>query len=194
MANIKLKEGIPGIVALFAFNPATSQALNGIAEALLRADNTIERHDRELIATYVSSLNRCEFCTKSHAAVVRGYYRKMGGKSIIDGEAIIQDALDNRTEESELISSKMKALLNIAAKVQQSGKHVDDESLELAREQGATDKEIHDTVLIAAAFCMFNRYVDGLDAPADISDEAYNAIGDMLVENGYTNSKPVEVL
>jgi alkylhydroperoxidase/carboxymuconolactone decarboxylase family protein YurZ len=67
------------------------------------------------------------------------------------------------------ISDKLKALLSIAGSVQQSGKAVGAEQIEAARRLGATDREIHDTVLIAAAFCMYNRYVDGLAtwAPQD---------------------------
>ncbi len=191
MSHIKLQRNLPGIVALFATNPATSAPMNALAEQLLRnQDNTLSREDRETIASYVSLRNGCHFCFNSHAAVVRSYYKKMGGKKIEDGVQVISD-LDGRVEESAVLSEKMKALLNIAGLVQVSGKDVSDDAVERARDLGATDKEIHDTVLIAAAFCMFNRYVDGLDAPSDLDDDTYNALGDMLTENGYVNSKPV---
>jgi len=89
--------------------------------------------------------------------------------------------------ESAGISAKLKALLQIAGKVQLGGKHVTEEDIAAAREQGATDLEIHDTVLIAAAFCMANRYVDGLGtwAPADLNIYRGNAAS--IVANGYVN-------
>ncbi|MEO7044410.1 MAG: carboxymuconolactone decarboxylase family protein, partial [Ferruginibacter sp.] len=61
------------------------------------------------------------------------------------------------------------------------------EQVELAKNLGATDKDIHDTVLIAAAFCMFNRYVDGLAAntPTDLS--TYPLRAKQIVERGYGN-------
>ena len=87
--------------------------------------------------------------------------------------------------ESADITDKLKALLRIAGKVQQSGKSVTTEDIENAKANGATDLEIHDTVLIAAAFCMFNRYVDGLAtyAPTDLS--SYPLRAQQVVEFGY---------
>ncbi len=85
------------------------------------------------------------------------------------------------------VSDKLKALLSIAASVQKGGKFVTSEQIEAAKELGATDKDIHDTVLIAAAFCMFNRYVDGLasDTPTDLS--SYPLRAQQIAEKGYGN-------
>jgi hypothetical protein len=83
-------------------------------------------------------------------------------------------------------------LLKIAAKVQSGGKNVSTADVELAREQGATDIEIHDTVLIAAAFCMFNRYVDGLATWQPDDDELYDKMGEQRAREGYL-TKPFKV-
>jgi alkylhydroperoxidase/carboxymuconolactone decarboxylase family protein YurZ len=83
------------------------------------------------------------------------------------------------------ISEKLKALLAIAGKVQQGGKSVTSDDIAQARQQGATDLEIHDTVLIAAAFCMFNRYVDGLATFAPQDPDFYRARGAYVAEKGY---------
>jgi len=90
--------------------------------------------------------------------------------------------------ESAAISEKMKALLAIAGKVQKGGKQVTSGDVERAREKGATDKEIHDTVLIAAAFCMYNRYVDGLATWAPTDPALYRENGKRLAESGYVHS------
>ncbi len=160
MAHIDLKNDLPGIRGLMAFRPETEAPLNLLAETLLHDDNnTLSRGERELIGAYVSYLNDCFFCQNVHGAMA-GHYL---GCSIDQIDRIKEDF---KTAE---LDDKMKALLSIAASVQKGGKHVTPEQIEEARKAGATDTEIHDTVLIAAAFCMFNRYVDGLAtwAPTD---------------------------
>jgi len=160
MAHIELNNDLPGIRGLMAYRPETEVPLNFLAETLLRDDNnTLSRGERELIGAYVSYLNDCFFCQNVHGAMA-GHYL---GCDIQQIDAIKQDF---KTTD---ISDKMKALLSIAASVQKGGKNVTSAQIEEARNNGATDVEIHDTVLIAAAFCMFNRYVDGLAtwAPAD---------------------------
>jgi uncharacterized peroxidase-related enzyme len=159
-AFIDLGNDLPGIRGPMAYNPATARPLNALAEILLRADdNTLSRGERELIGTYVSYLNDCFFCQNVHGGLAQHYL----GCDMPAIDAIKANPL------SAPISDKMKALLSIAASVQRSGKEVTAAQIEAARNLGATDREIHDTVLIAAAFCMYNRYVDGLGtwAPQD---------------------------
>ena len=180
MAHIKLPEGIPGIVGPMVFRPETAKPLNELAEVLLRGPNSLSRGDREMIATYVSSQNDCYFCQTIHGAVAAHH---LGGD-----EQLIKDMkLDF---EATAISAKLKALLTIAGQVQEGGKQVREQDVARAREQGATDKEIHDTVLIAAAFCMYNRYVDGLATWAPDDPDVYRENGKRLAEEGYLDSIP----
>jgi uncharacterized peroxidase-related enzyme len=178
MAHIQLPEGIPGILGPMAFSPETAKPLNALAEVLLRGPNTLTPAEREMIATYVSSQNDCYFCQNAHGAVAA--YR-LGGD-----EKLVNDVKVNF--ESAAVSGKMKSLLAIAGKVQKGGKQVTPEDVERARKQGATDKEIHDAVLIAAAFCMYNRYVDGLATWAPSDPEMYRQNGRRLAEEGYVVS------
>jgi uncharacterized peroxidase-related enzyme len=178
MPHIQLPEGIPGILGPMAFSPTTAKPLNELAEILLRGPNSLTRAEREMIATYVSSQNDCCFCQNAHAAVAAHH---LGGN-----EALVQEV--KRNFETSPISEKLKALLAIAGKVQTGGKQVGPSDVERAREQGATDKEIHDTVLIAAAFCMYNRYVDGLATWAPTGPEMYRENGKRLAERGYVHS------
>jgi uncharacterized peroxidase-related enzyme len=178
MAHIGLPEGIPGILGPMAFRPETAKPLNELAEILLRAPNSLSQADREMIATYVSAQNDCHFCQSAHGAVVAHY---LGGD-----ERLVNDTKLN--PEGAAISGKLKALLAIAGKVQKSGKLVSSEDVARARQLGATDKEIHDTVLIAAAFCMYNRYVDGLDTWAPNDPQMYRENGKRLVECGYVQT------
>jgi uncharacterized peroxidase-related enzyme len=178
MAHIRLPEGTPGILGPMAFSPETAEPLNGLAEVLLRGPNTLTPAERELIATYVSSQNDCYFCQSAHGAVAAHH---LGGN-----EKLVQEMkLDF---ESAAISDKLKALLAIAGKVQKGGKQVKSEDIARARQHGASDKEIHDTVLIAAAFCMYNRYVDGLATWAPDDPGLYRENGRRLAEEGYVNS------
>lgn len=174
MAHINVPEGVPGIRSLVMFRPETGKYLYDLAEELLRGESPLSQAERELIAAYVSKRNDCFFCMSSHAAAARCLYN--------DEEEIVDDVLNDM--EAANISSKMKALLHIAGKVQILGKEVSPEDIELARNEGATDKELHDTVLIAAAFCMFNRYVDGLASFTPTDPEAYKEMGKRMVQ-GY---------
>src|SRR6187455_2076394 len=140
MAHIQLPEGLPGIRGPMAFRPETAKPLNELAEVLMRSENSLTRGERELIATYVSSLNDCFFCQNAHGGIAQHYLQC--DISFIDRVKVDYQSTD--------LSDKLKALLSIAGSVQKGGKHVTTEQIEKARKLGATDREIHDTVLIAA--------------------------------------------
>jgi len=177
MPHINLPEGLPGIRGRMAFRPETAKSLNELAEALLRSENSLTRGERELIATYVSSLNDCFFCQNAHGGLAQHYLQC--DMSFIDDV--------KKDYGSTPISDKLKALLGIAGSVQKGGKHVTEDQVAKARNLGATDREIHDTVLIAAAFCMFNRYVDGLGTWAPQDRNIYVERGPRRAEEGYIN-------
>ena len=177
MAHIQVPEGAPGILGPMAISPESTKALRDLADVLLRGPNTLTPAEREMIATYVSSQNDCCFCQLSHGAAAAEH---LGG----DYELIDNVKRDYATAQ---ISDKLKSLLAIAGKVQKGGKHVTPQDVARAREHGATDKEIHDTVLIAAAFCMFNRYVDGLNTWAPQDRHVYVERAKMRAEDGYAN-------
>lgn len=179
MAHIQVDEAVPGIRSLVLFRPETGKPLYELANVLLRGPSPLSEAERELIAAYVSRRNNCMFCTNSHAAAARYLYGEK--RSLVD-EVL------NQLEGSG-ISDKMKALLNIAGKVQISGKQVLPKDIEQARSFGADDREIHDTVLIAASFCMFNRYVDGLASLTPTDPAVYEDMGKRMVETGYTFPK-----
>jgi uncharacterized peroxidase-related enzyme len=181
MPHIELPLELPGITGLFAFRPETAGPLCDLAETLLRSENTLSRGERELIAAYVSSLNECRFCCDSHSAFAAAQLE--AGVEIVD--AVKRDA------SSAPVSDKLRALLRIAGQVQQSGRAVAASEVAAARSAGATDVEIHDAVLIAAAFCMFNRYVDGLGtwAPDDVA--AYADVTERIVRQGYASTAAV---
>ncbi len=176
MPHIALGSDDPGITGLFRFRPETAGPLNALAEVLLRGESTLTRGERELIAAYVSSLNSCRFCFSSHAAFAAAQLPE--GMAMVDQ---VRADLDTAP-----ISVKMKALLDIAAAVQQGGLAVSDQHVAAARAAGATDVELHDTVLIAAAFCMYNRYVDGLATITPDDPAVYAVVAERIVTHGYT--------
>ncbi|MDW5266762.1 MULTISPECIES: carboxymuconolactone decarboxylase family protein [Acidobacteriaceae] len=175
MPHISLPEGIPGISSGFAFRPETAKPMRELAHVLLHEPSTLSPAERELIATYVSSQNDCYFCQTSHGAAAAAHLRE--NASAVD--QVKHDFMH------AAVSDKLKALLVIAGQVQQSGKNVSPDSVQKARELGATDLEIHDTVLIAAAFCMYNRYVDGLATWQPRDPAMYAAMGEHLAAHGY---------
>jgi uncharacterized peroxidase-related enzyme len=139
--------------------------------------NSLTLGELELIAAYVSSKNDCFFCQASHGAAAACH---LGGNDIV--KQVKTDL------QSAPIAAKLKALLAIAGKVQHDGKRVTTEDVENARREGATDIEIHGTVLIAAAFCMYNRYVDGLDTWRPRDEGMYIEMGKHLADHGYLKS------
>ncbi|MEV0431485.1 peroxidase-related enzyme [Micromonospora sp. NPDC050495] len=166
----------PGIRGLTRFRPETAGPLNALAEALLRAPHpTLSPGERELIAAYVSGLNECGFCAASHGATAAA--------QLPAGESLVEQVRVD--PESAPVSGRLRALLRIAAAVQRGGREVTAELVDAARAAGATDLEVHDTVLIAAAFCMYNRYVDGLGAFTPDDPEAYRRSVGLLVRHGY---------
>ncbi len=175
MAHISVPEGVPGIRSLVMFRPESGQYLYELAQVLLRNESPLSEAERELIAAYVSSRNECMFCMSSHAAAARYLFK--------DKSQVVDFVLNDY--QTAPIHDKLKALLNIAGKVQQNGKLVSEDDVAKARKHGANDRDIHDTVLIAATFSMFNRYVDGLATLTPTSVDEYKEMGKRLGEKGY---------
>lgn len=180
MPHIPLADDLPGIRGLLAFRPETARPMGEFVEVLLRGPSTLTRAEREMIAAQVSYRNACHFCQSVHAAVAAEH---LGGGD--EDYALVGQV--QRDAETAAISEKMKALLAIAGRVQADGKQVTPAHIERARAAGATDVEIHDTVLIAAAFCMFNRYVDGLGTWQPDDPPMYRESGRRTAELGYVN-------
>jgi len=177
MPHISLEEHLPGITGLLEYRLDTAYPIRDLTQILLRGESTLTQAERELIATVVSAGNECKFCTSAHTAAA----------DILLGECnttqmVLQDL------ENAPVSDKMKVLLQIARKVQISGKRVSPSIIEKAKSLGATDLEIHDTVLIAALFCLYNKYVDGLASITPNDPAYYQSLGNKIVSQGYLRS------
>ncbi len=178
MPHIKLNTSLPGITGLLEFRLDTAMPIRELTEILLRQENSLTRGERELIASIVSSKNECKYCTTAHVTVAN---QLLGNTHTT--ECMLADI------DSAPVSEKMKALLKIATLVQKNGKEVTDEAIVLAKKQGATDMEIHDTVLIASLFCLYNKYVDGMSTITPTEQEYYEQLGHKIVDFGY-NRRP----
>ncbi|MBB4916982.1 carboxymuconolactone decarboxylase family protein [Streptosporangium saharense] len=178
MAHIELgvdEREFPGISGLMRFRPETAGPLGALAEVLLRGPHPLSAGERELIAAYVSGLNECDFCCSSHSA--------FAAAQLDEGMTLVEQVRADL--DTAPVSDKLRALLRIAGVVRGDARQVSQDLVEAARKEGASDLEIHDTVLIAAAFCMFNRYVDGLGTLAPEGTEGYAASARRIVESGY---------
>lgn len=178
MPYIPVESHLPGVTGLLEYRRDTAEPLRELTQLLLRGSNTLTEAERELIATIVSHRNDCKFCATSHAAAADAYFG--------DDEVTTKVKQDIQ---SAPVSNKMKALLTIATQVQGSGKNVTPQAIEAAKQAGATDMELHDTVMIAALFCFYNRYVDGLGTIAPTNAEYYQQMGERLKNNGYHRVK-----
>ncbi len=175
MPYITLESHLPGITGLLEYRKDSAQPIRELTQFLLRGPSSLSEGERELIASIVSSGNECRFCTTAHTAAAN----MLLGENETSDKALKDIA-------TAPVSDKMKALLVIAAKVRESGKSVTNEVIAAAKAAGATDIEIHDTVLIAALFCLYNRYVDGLDTFTPTDPQYYENLADRIVHHGYT--------
>lgn len=173
-AHIPLSPALPGITGLLEYRLDTGKPIRELTQLLLRGPSTLGEGERELIATVVSHRNDCRFCTAAHTAAAE----------LLMGESATVEAVKCDIDTAP-VSPKMKALLHIAAKVQENGRHVSDEDVHSARAEGASDMEIHDTVLIAALFSLYNRYVDGLASVTPEEPAFYRGLADRIVNRGY---------
>ncbi|HEY9045846.1 MAG TPA: carboxymuconolactone decarboxylase family protein [Ohtaekwangia sp.] len=175
MPYISVEEHLPGITGLLEYRKDSAEPIRELTQYLLRGPSTLTEGERELIATIVSYNNQCRFCTAAHTAAA---------DLLFDDDSVTEKVKQNI--ETSPVSEKMKALLMIAWHVQQGGKEVTTSDIVRAKDAGATDIEIHDTVLIAALFCLYNRYVDGLATVAPPAPEFYKGLAERLVNHGYT--------
>ncbi len=174
MPHITLESHLPGITGLLEYRKDTGQPIRELTEILLRGPSSLSRAERELIATVVSNGNQCKFCSAAHAATV----------DMLLGESDTCNQVKSDISTAP-VSEKMKALLTIADRVRENGKLVTPEHITTAKAAGATDIEIHDTVLIAALFCLYNRYVDGMATAMPEDDSYFTMLADRLVNHGY---------
>ncbi len=173
MPYIPLEEHLPGITGLLEYRRDSAEPIRDLTQFLLRGPNSLTPAERELIASIVSHRNECKFCSAAHKAVTDDLLGECE-----TSEKVLED-IDHAP-----VTDKMKALLHIAALVQISGKAVTHEAIEKAKQAGASDVEIHDTVLIAALFCLYNRYVDGLSTGTPTGPEFYKGLA-ARISKGY---------
>ena len=180
MAHIEVPPGVPGIGSLFQARPDSAKPMRELAQALLRGPSPLAPVERELIAAYVSRRNECVFCASSHGAAA----------AHLEGGSHALVAAVEANPNSAPISPKMRVLLRIAEKVRTDARKVSAADIHAAREMGAVDADIHDTVLIAAAFSMYNRYVDGLASLTPTDGAMYDQMGARLAREGYNPPRP----
>lgn len=180
MAYIPLEDHLPGITGLLEYRRDTAEPIRELTQVLLRGPSTLTEGERELIAVAVSHSNECKFCTTAHTAVADTLYKDSSVSEMV-----------KHHPDSAPVSPKMRALLHIARLVAKSGKSVDEKAIRDAKDSGATDLEIHDTVLIASLFCLYNRYVDGLATHLPQDPTYFDELAVRLSKQGYVRMPEV---
>ena len=177
MPHIPLDESLPGITGLLTYRQDTALPIRQLTQILLRGESTLTEGERELIATVVSQGNECKFCTVAHTAAA----------DVLLGEQQTSELVKNNAENAP-VSEKTRYLLQIARSTQADARTVTAGLVTKAKQAGATDLEIHDTVLIAALFCLYNKYVDGLATVTPTDPAFYNRLANILKTSGYMPS------
>lgn len=169
MPHIPLPSHLPGITGLLEYRQDSAGPIRELTQVILRGPGTLSFAEREMIATVVSQANECRFCSAAHAAVTE----------VLMGETETCE-LVRADFETAPVSEKMKGLLNIARLTQRGGRFVTEQAVERAKKAGATEMEIHDTVLIAALFCLYNKYVDGLATDLPDDPDYFRRLGERI--------------
>jgi alkylhydroperoxidase/carboxymuconolactone decarboxylase family protein YurZ len=178
MTHIELgvdEQMFPGMAGLAQYRPETAGPLLELTQTLLRGPSTLSPGERELIASYVAARDECDFCIGSLGA--------FAAAQLDEGMDLVKQVHNDL--DAAAVSEKLRGLLRIAGAVQEGGHHVTAELVAAAREAGASDLEIHDTVLIAAALSMFTRYVDGLATASPADPAVFSMLAQHLLTAGY---------
>jgi uncharacterized peroxidase-related enzyme len=176
----------PGILTAIRLTPGLGVHLRGLADELLVNEfpgATIERAEREMLATAVSAGNDCFYCMDSHGAFATALLEADGSTDRIG----LIDTI--KLGSSDGLDPKMTALLHIARTVRQDALGLTDADVAAAREAGATDADVQLAVLIAAAFSMYNRIVDGFRAATPPVTAAYRDRAREIASHGYSDAR-----
>ena len=201
---------VPGIIAAISLTPGLGMHLRGLANELLVKDfpgTTLTRAERELLATAVSGANECFYCMDSHGAfalALLGHETANGSpagagangpSTRTDANASSAHALIEglKVGDTSGLSSKMRALVAIARTVQRRARDLTRDDVAIALGAGATDADTQLAVLIASAFCMYNRMVDGLRARTPPNADAYRERAAQIAEHGYVDPRVASI-
>jgi uncharacterized peroxidase-related enzyme len=176
---------VPGILVAMSLSPGLATHLRGLANELLVKDYpgaSLTRAERECIATAVSGANECFYCMDSHGAFALAL--------MPEAQALIEGL---KAGDTSGLSSKMRALIDVARIVQRRSRDLTRDDIALALRAGATDADTQLAVLIASAFCMYNRMVDGLRARTPPSADAYRERAAQIAEHGYVDPRVASI-
>ena len=176
MPHIMLPAEVPGIRGPMAFRPETAKPLNELVDVLLRGPNTLSPGERELIATFVSSQNDCRYCQTIHGAIAAHH---------LNGDEDLVVQVKTRSAARRHLGQAQGAARDRRQDRAKAASRSPRPTSSARAQHGATDLEIHDTVLIAAVFCMCNRYVDGLATWAPDDPAFYRQRAALVAEHGY---------
>lgn len=174
---------VPGIGVAMRLTPGLGVHLRGLADEILVNDYpgaTLRRHEREMLATAVSAANDCFFCMDSHGAFANALLEKTGDTDLVPLLDVIKEG------SSDGLDDKMRSLIHIARTVRRDPLALTDVDVASATAGGATDADIQLAILIASAFSMYNRLVDGFRARTAPTTEAYRERAGEIADHGYS--------
>jgi uncharacterized peroxidase-related enzyme len=181
---------VPGILAAIRLTPGLGIHLRGLADELLVNDfpgATIERHEREMLATATSAANDCFYCMDSHGAFATALIERSGSLDLVP---LIDEI---KRGSSAGLDPKMQALVHISRTVRRQPLDLTAADVDAAQAAGASDADVQLAILIAAAFSMYNRMVDGFRAKTPPTAEAYRSRAGEIAEHGYGDPRVVSV-
>lgn len=161
---------VPDILRL---SPAAGAALLEMHEAIMRSPSPLSPGQRELIAAYVSGLNRCQYCHGVHAETAKAY------------EDIPRAAVDRMLVDLETagFDDKIKPILRLARKLTEAPAALTDADTRAVLDAGWDEKALHDAIMVVCCFNFMNRLLEGHGVHG--SEALFKQRGPMLKKYGY---------
>ena len=150
------KSRVPGILQCFATHPPLLEHMMGLAQSMLFVDGALDRQHKEMIATFVSSLNSCAYCADSH-----GFFLRANGGSPELLTAVMECEVDSKE-----FTSQQRSLLRFVQKITDGAQNVTRADIEILHISGWTDLQIAEAIHVTALFACFNRVVNAFGLPS----------------------------
>lgn len=158
---------------LLAFDPEAANHLAALSHTLMHKPSPLSAGLRELIATYTSYLNDCEFCMKAHAAVA---------SKLLGDESLVWSVIDNL--ETSALAEKEKALLRFVQKVTLTPSSITAADTLALNQAGWDDASIFYAISACALFNFYNRWISA-SGVHPVSDEAFKRLASRMAVAGY---------
>eukprot|EP00439_Symbiodinium_sp_Y106_P088726 s1_g1262.t1 len=172
MSHLEHTKKFKGVADVFLRDAELYGPMLKFIEAVMTRASALTVAEREIIASYVSHLNGCDFCVGVHHATL---------KALKTGDDILEQLTDG--PRSSVIDERLKAILTFAEKLTKDPHGIGPSDFDPLRAAGWDDQAIEDAINVVSLFAYVNRLVDATGVKG--SPDYFVTVGDMLASQGY---------